>query len=296
MVGHDGTWEVRAKFNFAATLAHRTGNASPKTKMYPIINLPYGYNHVINIPVEDADGDDVRCRWAEANLGECYDVCHAFPNAVVNELDCTISYSATGTIGLYAVAIQIEDFYSPLDTVPLSSIPLQFLVNVYRSTNTVTCPYLPTFVWPTRRNNACVGILVNTTFSDTIVAQSGCSNVTIVDIKTQSPIGLRKSTLTKGSGDNNWYINITWTPTNSQVGFNLFCVVSVDSTGTSSDQRCINFAIGTGPPTVKPSSTFPTGTISFDNSKWHFEFDRSFLRPVSSAFIRFHESSGKVIP
>ena len=29
------------------------------------------------IPVEDVDGDDVRCRWAESSKGECGGVCRA---------------------------------------------------------------------------------------------------------------------------------------------------------------------------------------------------------------------------
>ena len=29
------------------------------------------------IPVEDIDGDDVRCRWAESSKGECGGVCRA---------------------------------------------------------------------------------------------------------------------------------------------------------------------------------------------------------------------------
>ena len=44
---------------------------------------------------------------------------------------CELQYNSGGQrTGYYAVAIQIEDFASSTDTVPLSSIPLQFLVKV----------------------------------------------------------------------------------------------------------------------------------------------------------------------
>jgi hypothetical protein len=32
-----------------------------------------------NNAVGDADGDHVRCRWAESSLNECGDVCEGFP-------------------------------------------------------------------------------------------------------------------------------------------------------------------------------------------------------------------------
>ena len=296
VIGGGGNWEVRAKFNFNATLSKRNRNTSPKSKMSPIINLLYGCNHTITIPVEDADGDNIRCRWAQRSLGECGAVCQAFPNAIVNERECTISYSATGRVGLYAVAIQFEDFYSPLDLVPFSSSPLQFLVNVYRSKfANISCYNNPTFVYPTRRGGACVGIPLNSTFDDIIIARRGGSDVTILDITTQSPVGLRKSILRSGPGNNDWYVNITWTPDDVQIGTNIFCYVAVDSAGASSDQTCISFVVGTNPPTVKPSSLFPTGTILPDNRKWQLTFDRSFLRPIRSSFIRLKDSSGTEI-
>jgi hypothetical protein len=213
IVGKDGSYIVMTRMNFSAILEKRSGNASPKTKMSPIINLLYGCNHTITIPVEDADGDDVRCRWSSSDLNECSDVCEAFPGAVLDERECTITYSADGLVGLYAVAIQIEDFYSPLDTIALSSIPLEFLVNVYSSTyGNVSCYSKPTFVWPTRRDGACVGIPLNSTFQESIIARSGGSNVSIVDITTQSPVGLRKSALVSGPGSTDWYVSLTWTP------------------------------------------------------------------------------------
>ena len=36
--------------------------------------------------VEDPDGDIVKCRWALSELGECGDVCNAFPNATLDEV------------------------------------------------------------------------------------------------------------------------------------------------------------------------------------------------------------------
>ena len=39
------------------------------------------------------DGDIVKCRWAIYGLGECSDVCNAFPNATLDEVSRKILIS-----------------------------------------------------------------------------------------------------------------------------------------------------------------------------------------------------------
>ena len=83
---------------------------------------------------------------------------------------CNLQYTANETIGVYAVALQIEDFASTTDTVPLSSIPLQFVIEVFNST--APCgSYQPEILGGTR----CVE--VSSTYQERIVAQSGGSNI-----------------------------------------------------------------------------------------------------------------------
>jgi len=55
VVGGGSSWEVRVRLNVNTTLEKRTENASPE-----IVDLLHGCNHTITIPVDDADGDDVR--------------------------------------------------------------------------------------------------------------------------------------------------------------------------------------------------------------------------------------------
>ena len=53
----------------------------------------------------------------------------------------------------------------------------------------------------------------------------------IIEVETVSPIGLRKSEVTRLS-ELQWYINVTWTPTMSQFGqLFIFCYRATDSTG-----------------------------------------------------------------
>ena len=48
------------------------------------------------VSVDDADGDDVRCRWAESSKHECAGVCEAFENSQL----FSVSITTTGPINL----------------------------------------------------------------------------------------------------------------------------------------------------------------------------------------------------
>lgn len=87
---------------------------------------------------------------------------------------CKLFYSAIGQNGWYAVAVQIEDFAQENDTEPLSSVPLQFLVNVFHSND--QCANNPEFVYPTPITGSCFGVPFNTTFFETLIAKSGSNS------------------------------------------------------------------------------------------------------------------------
>lgn len=46
--------------------------------------MQYGCQNEILIPVVDADGDDVRCRWS--NGSECVSICDSLPNATIDSV------------------------------------------------------------------------------------------------------------------------------------------------------------------------------------------------------------------
>lgn len=70
------------------------------------------------------------------------------------------------------MALQIEDFLSPSDTTPLSSVPLQFLVDVMNSTST-SCAEQPMLVGETPTDGSCVPVELDTTYTANIIATSG---------------------------------------------------------------------------------------------------------------------------
>ena len=77
----------------------------------------------------------------------------------------------SATAGLYAVALQIEDFTSTTSSVPMSSVPLQFLVNVYSSSS--TCGSGPSLSCSaTLQDGSVVYVTVGLLWQETIVATS----------------------------------------------------------------------------------------------------------------------------
>ena len=96
-------------------------------------------------------------------------------NHFYNQDNCRLSYFANGSLGWYAVAIQVEDFISASSTVAMSSVPVQFLVLVQNITvpSNVTAP---TFVGSTPTDGSCIP--VNGTYHQQITARSGGDNIT----------------------------------------------------------------------------------------------------------------------
>lgn len=148
--GNQGNWEVRVRLD--TRIRNDTGriNSSPLVTISPIVTFRKGIVSSIPIVTADADNDIIRCRWADSSLNECGGVCQnnpspasnqfgtsmtkAVPPATLNETTCIITFDGTLASaispGYYAVAVQIEDFKTTSDTIPLSSVPLQFLIQL----------------------------------------------------------------------------------------------------------------------------------------------------------------------
>ncbi|CAC5400901.1 Delta-like protein D,Fibropellin-3,Protein eyes shut,Sushi, von Willebrand factor type A, EGF and pentraxin domain-containing protein 1,Delta-like protein C,Fibropellin-1,Protein crumbs homolog 1 [Mytilus coruscus] len=239
VVGSSSSWILLATANLSVRQDTGKINTSPISAMQPIVRLKYGCSYSLRIPVEDDDGDTVKCRWAKnSQSDECSNVCEAFPGAA----SCILSYTASRSTGWHAVALQIEDYSVSDTTTPLSSVPLQFLVDI--SSTTDSCDDKPLVLNLTNVNGSVATIALNTTFFQTIVANSGSTNVSITEIVTVSPVGMIKTgLLSYGSSGTQWYVNVTWTPSLSQAGSHIFCYTAVNSMGQSSDQACVTIKV-----------------------------------------------------
>ena len=87
---------------------------------------------------------------------------------------CEVQHLATTNPGVYFVALQLEDFASPLDSTPLSSVPLQFVAVV--GSSTLPCNSGPRFVGVTRLDGSCIGVPTNTAWSEPITAQAASTD------------------------------------------------------------------------------------------------------------------------
>ena len=106
LVAGGSRWEIRVKGNLTRRTDNGLINTSPISTMSPVVRLQYGCNHTLQVPgnaelttgtystdfrmkitfilVADADGDTIRCRWAESSRGECSGVCKALPGATLS--------------------------------------------------------------------------------------------------------------------------------------------------------------------------------------------------------------------
>ena len=252
------------------------------------MDLLEDYQYIISLAVTDPDNDNVRCRWA--NGTECSSVCNSISGAVLDRNSCTIRYHANNGTGLKAVAIMIEDFL-PFSTVPLSSVAHQFLVEVVNISQ-LSCPSHPLFV--TTPQETCIP--PGASYTGEVIANSGCSNVSIMAIQIIAPIGTIKGELQRIVGTNNYYTNVTWTPTaNQQNDTHLLCYIAVSSEGLTSEQSCIKLAAGYLSLSPLRETATPNHQVVYpSNNTLQIMFDRKIQRPSTSAFIRFYKS-GEVV-
>ncbi|XP_076070870.1 uncharacterized protein LOC143042458 isoform X2 [Mytilus galloprovincialis] len=227
-----GSWSLIATANLTIRQDNGRINSSPIAAMQPFVtvNKNCAMPYALIIPVQDEDGDVVRCRWAVNSItDECGSVCYILRNSVLDPSNCILYINAIPTTGLYAVALQLEDFGKQQDTIALSSVPLQFIVNVVDSTN--PCENKPRIEIPV------IVIPSYSMYHQTITARSTGSQIAEVNIV--SPVGFIKSELLRyGSSNDRWYVNVTWTPTNEDIGIHIFCYTAIDVDRQASDQEC----------------------------------------------------------
>ncbi|WAR04113.1 SIBC-like protein, partial [Mya arenaria] len=118
------------------------------------------------------------------------------------------------------------NFDSVYSTTPLSSIPVQFLVYVYNSTD--SCHKAAEFVDPTPENGLCINVPYGETWTSQLVASLPGGHGRITEIKTTSPLGMTKSPLYQ-TQSNEWAVNVSWTPNNASEKTNYFSYVARDS-------------------------------------------------------------------
>ncbi|KAK3611459.1 hypothetical protein CHS0354_032740 [Potamilus streckersoni] len=92
-------------------------NGSPYASLPSIIGIQYNCISIIKLPVDDPDGDLIRCRWAEPQ--ECRTGCTNVPvppnTVILDRVECTLTVSAHASAGYlpdqnYRITLVVEDF------------------------------------------------------------------------------------------------------------------------------------------------------------------------------------------
>ncbi|CAF1642333.1 unnamed protein product, partial [Adineta ricciae] len=218
--------------------------ASPQ---YVIVNT----TKEIQIHVSDINqSDDVRCRWSQKNnsLGtdECADVC--YPDLMPNTTslsNCVLSFFGPTPNVWYAIALQIEDFINTTSTVPMSSIPIQFLIYVSPIPKCTKPPLLLPIV-------DCLEVNINVPINLTLYAFNSCNNTKIIigDISsTINTAGVQMSDVINSTTNTSLvYVIITWTPQIKHIGLQYFCTIAYTNERVQSDQYCMTFYINVSNP------------------------------------------------
>ncbi|XP_067017043.1 CUB and sushi domain-containing protein 3-like isoform X1 [Acropora muricata] len=287
----DGSWLVSTTVNLTRRSDTGRINSSPVSKSPAIIRFKEGCPQSFRIPVEDPDDDVVKCRWA--TYSESFRQTDSFPHGVIDERACLLQYNGRNrTAGTYAVALTLEDF--PEGTTDFSSITgfsavgLQFLVII--TARNGSCNDVPLFTKSTPSDGECTEVQFGSAYRAVIEVKLQDLSRHVTEIVTSSPVGMQLTPLRHDALLGIFYRNITWYPSQYQVGQQLFCFKAKDSAGSETEWRCITILVGlSNTPRVVlgtqwpryPSSQFGTGFLWLS-----IQFDRVIKKPRTSAFVR----------
>ena len=123
----------------------------------------------------------------------------------------------------YRTTFKVEDFIDTTSTIPMSSVPIQFLIYVLPPPS---CSILP-FVIPL---TGCLDVLVNVPVTYTIYAMNYCNRTRtiITDLITTFHIsGMTVSSLSNSTTNASLVlVTLTWTPQPNQIGPQQVCAVA----------------------------------------------------------------------
>ncbi|CAN0170132.1 unnamed protein product [Lampetra fluviatilis] len=183
-----GSWSIITVLNPGVRSDTGAPNVSPVTASKPLIRLKAGCTTVWNIPVYDADGDTVRCRYAENGArDECGTICGVAPYGVLDEVGLPASSTSRPPWTPKASGpwpLVIEDSVNSSLTIgsasfapgdALSSIPLQVLLEFETA---LSCA-IPIFVGVTPASGASItafqGVLFEMKIDVEVAANSASS-------------------------------------------------------------------------------------------------------------------------
>ncbi|XP_068164924.1 uncharacterized protein [Antennarius striatus] len=244
-------------------------NSSPQTTILPVIRVPSNCHRDLNLLAFDPDGDEVKCRYANATLLECDDC--TLPSAFSLSSSCVLSFTPTNNsaIGPYVIQLMMEDFprqnilmtqnsEQELKTThtPISKVPVQFIYRVDLAAPRCTEGlYLPKFEPPTPLNGAQLNIEVNEQLAISIKFVVLMS--TGQDLQFSGPHNMNRGKVRFGE------YTLRWTPSIDEAGqSHPVCFLAQSNTRYHSEVRCVIVRVGNASITSTIQPTTPLNTTS----------------------------------
>ncbi|XP_012990122.2 uncharacterized protein LOC105029980 [Esox lucius] len=258
-------------------------NRSPQTTVIPLMRVPVNCQRDFQFLNFDPDGDEVRCRYAEAPE-ECVTLSNLSLDFTL--VSCTLSFSSiSNTTGTYVVQMVMEDF--PIQSISLfyndgtqsnrtsgdtlSKLPVHFAIRVDPAVPSCTeGDYLPMFLSPTPDQGAVLLASTDQPLEITVRAQATQSTAT--ELLVSGP-----QRITKNAPSPGLYL-LRWMPFEEDEGGSYpVCFIAQSVNGSSlyqSELRCVIISVGnqsavtttahstiTLPPTTQIITTMTTNTF-----------------------------------
>ena len=110
--GISTSWSIGSRINMQKRSDNGLYNNAPVATMMSPINILRNKITAISVPIADADGDTLRCRWATNTMGvdECGGVCppSSLPPGTVIYPNCTIQITGQTVGNWFAVTVMVS--------------------------------------------------------------------------------------------------------------------------------------------------------------------------------------------
>lgn len=102
------SWSIASRIDLTARPDNGLYNNAPVATVMSPINIPQNQPRVIHVPIADADGDPMRCRWSSGTT-ECGQVCPpgSLPSGTVIFPNCTIIITGRVIGDWFAVTVMV---------------------------------------------------------------------------------------------------------------------------------------------------------------------------------------------
>ncbi|XP_029935774.1 uncharacterized protein LOC115379191 [Myripristis murdjan] len=213
-------------------------NTPPYVGLPPPLRARVNCPHHLHLSVKDLDGDEVRCRFARADRGECPGCSqHAFLE--LDEETCMLSFSGDAPAGQYSVALMVEDIFPVLrmsyirDLTPLSSIPVLLSLTVEEASS--SCSAEPVAAGQTPDDDARLYVLP---FQQVDVPVSFVSELeSVLEIAVVGPPALFISDLRSSGSLTN--MTLSWVRGQNNLAPLLPVCFAANTDSLQSESRCV---------------------------------------------------------